>query len=69
MSKHNRFIDEPFEPSVDQKQSKNPALDAAALELAEQLQKAHPYVFSVGHDEINTIHVYEHVRGFAKHRL
>lgn len=67
----NRSIDESFLPSVEQNEvekAKNPALDAAALKLANELQANYPMHFSVGHDEIDTIYVYEHVRGYAKMR-
>lgn len=47
----------------------NEVLAKAALKLGNELHANHPMHFSVGHDEIDTIYVYEHVRGYAKRRL
>ena len=44
-------------------------IDKASEKLAIDLQRSHSMHFSVGHDQIDTIYVYEHVRGYAKKRL
>lgn len=44
-------------------------IDEATEKLANELHTNHPMHFSVGHDQKDTIHVYEHRRGYATKRL
>ncbi len=45
-------------------------IETCATELQEKLNTGFkPGTFSVGHNQVDTIVIYEHVRGFAKRRV